>query len=165
MLFRSKRESEKILDMISPKKAREITELMRHESDSAGGLMTKEFIALRENMTVGEAIDHIRHVEIKKAETIYSAYVVDDEGKLIGSVSFRRLLLEPMECKICDVMLAKPPAINVEDPVRDVAFEMDKYNLSTIPAVNEKGVLEGIITFDDVLHVAAEQAWGKRGGA
>lgn len=157
------RDADRILSQLSPKKSREISDLMKHEADSAGGLMTKELITLREGMTVGEAIDHIRHVEIKKAETIYSAFVVDDEGKLIGSVSFRRLLLEPNEMKIGDVMLTKPPSINVGDAVKDVAFVMDKYNLNTIPVVNDKGVLEGIITVDDVFHIAVEDAWGKRG--
>ncbi|MBT3180909.1 MAG: magnesium transporter [Deltaproteobacteria bacterium] len=164
LLELSKRDADRFLGMLSTKKAREITELMEHEADSAGGMMTTEFIALRENMTVGEAIDHIRQVEIKKAETIYMAYVIDDDGKLIGSVSFRELLLELMEEKIGDVMQTKPPSINVEESVKDVAFEMDKYNLYAIPAVDDDGVMEGIITIDDVLHVTVEEAWGKRGG-
>ena len=160
----SKRDSNRILGMISTKKAREIAELMEHESDSAGGLMTTEFISLSEGMTVGEAIDHIRSVEIKKVETINNAYVVDEEGKLKGAVSFRKLLLEPLEAKIGDMMQTKPPAINVEDSVKDVAYAMDKYNLFILPAVDDDGILEGIITVDDVLHVAVEEAWGKRSG-
>ncbi len=164
LLELSKRDADRFLGMLSTKKAREITELMEHEADSAGGIMTTEFIALRENMTVGEAIDHIRQVEIKKAETIYIAYVIDDDGRLTGSVSFRELLLEPLEEKIGEVMQTKPPSIDVEESVKNVAYEMDKYNLYAIPAIDEEGVLEGIITIDDVLHVAVKEAWGKRGG-
>ncbi len=160
----SKRDSDRILGMLSTKKARELTELMMHESDSAGGLMTTEYISLRGGMTVGQAIDHIRSVEIRKAETIHTAYVVDDGGKLIGSVSFRKLLLEPMEVRIEDVMQTMPPSVNVKESVKEVAYEMDKYNLFTIPAVDEEGVLEGIITIDDVMHVAVAEAWGKRTG-
>lgn len=160
----SKRDANNILSMLSTKKAREITELMEHESDSAGGLMTTEFISLRENMTVGEAIDLIKNVEIAKAETIYTAYVLDDDGRLVGSVTFRDLLVEPIEEKVSEVMQTKPPSINVEDSVKDVAYEMDKYNLYTLPAVNDEDELEGIITIDDVLHVVVEEAWGKRGG-
>ncbi|MBN1283002.1 MAG: magnesium transporter [Proteobacteria bacterium] len=159
-----KRDADRIIGMLSAKKAREISDLMEHEADSAGGLMTKEFIALRPSMTVGQAIDHIRCVEIQKAETIYSAFVVDEHDVLMGSVSFRRLLLEPMEAKIADVMQQKPPAVNVETSVKDVAYTMDKYNLYTLPAIDDDGKLEGIITVDDVLHAAVEQAWGKRGG-
>lgn len=161
----AKRDADRILGMLSPKKARELSELLSHESDSAGGLMTTEYIALREGMTVGEAIEHIRRTEIqKKAETIHNAFVVDEEGKLIGAISFRRLLFEPMETRLGDVMLRKPPAVRVDDPVKEVAHAMDKYNLFTLPAVDERGVLEGIITVDDVLHVAVEEAWGKRSG-
>ena len=160
----SKRDASRMLSMLSTKKSREIVELMEHESDSAGGLMTAEFITLRENMSVEEAIDHIKNVEIGKAETIYNAFVVDEDGKLIGSVSFRQLLLAPLSEKIGDVMLSKPPSIHVEDSVKDVAFEMDKYNLYAIPVVDDDEILDGIITIDDVLHFAVDEAWGKRGG-
>lgn len=161
----AKRDSERILGMLSPKKGREISELLTHEADTAGGLMTTEYIALREGMTVGEAIEHVRRTEIqKKAETIHNAFVVDDDGRLQGAISFRKLLFEPMESRIGDVMLKKPPSVTVGDSAEDVARAMDKYNLFTLPAVDEDGVLEGIITVDDVLHVAVEEAWGKRTG-
>jgi magnesium transporter len=159
-----KRDAERILGMLSPKKARELTELMTHEADSAGGLMTVEFISLREGMTVGQAIDHIRSVELTKAETIHTAFVVDEGGKLVGTVSFRKLLLESLDARIGDVMAKKPPAVEVKESLKDVAYEMDKYNLFTIPVVEEDGTLEGIITIDDVLHHVVEEAWGKRTG-
>ncbi len=159
-----KRDADRIMGMLSTKKSREIAELMEHESDSAGGLMTTEFIEFRASMTVGQAIDHIRCVEIQKVETIYTAFVVDEHDVLIGSISFRKLLLEQPDAKIGDVMLKKPPAVNVDDSVKDVAYMMDKYNLYTLPAIDDEGKLEGIITVDDVLHSAVEVAWGKRGG-
>jgi magnesium transporter len=159
-----KRESERILGMLSTKKARELRELMTHEADSAGGLMTTEYISLRGGMTVGQAIDHIRSVEIRKAETIHTGFVVDEAGRLVGSVSYRKLLLEPLDVRIEDVMQQMPPSVNVKEPVKEVAYEMDKYNLFTLPVVDDDGTLEGIITIDDVLHVAVEEAWGKRTG-
>ncbi len=157
----SKRDANRLLAQLSTKKAREIAELMEHEADSAGGLMTTEFIALDEGMTVGEAIDHIRTVEIEKAETIYKAFVLDEEGKLIGAVTFRQLLLDPMDSRIGEVMQQKPPSVHVEDSVEEVAQTMDKYNLYALPVVDDEGELEGIITVDDVLHVAVEEAWGR----
>ncbi|MFH0799215.1 MAG: CBS domain-containing protein [Pseudomonadota bacterium] len=161
----SNKEADRILGLLSPKKSRELSELMVHESDSAGGLMTTEFIALRESMTVGDAIEHIRHSAAhKKAETIHNAFVIDGDGTLIGTVSFRKLLFEQLEARISDVMQRKPPVVNVTDSVKEVAYAMDKYNLFTLPAVDENGVLEGIITVDDVLHIAVEEAWGKRTG-
>ena len=161
----AKRDSDRILSMLSPKKARELSELLTHEADSAGGLMTTEYIALREGMTVGEAVEHIRRTEIqKKAETIHNAFVVDEGGRLVGVVSFRKLLFEPVETRIGDVMLRKPPSVTVGESAEEVARAMDKYNLFTLPAVDENGVLEGIITVDDILHVGVEEAWGKRSG-
>lgn len=160
-----KKDAEKILGMLAPKRARELSELMTHESDSAGGVMTTEFITLKELMTVGESIEHIRRTEVqKKAETIHNAFVVDDAGKLIGSISFRKLLFEPIEAKIGDIMLTKPPSVKVNDSVKDAGYAMDKYNLYTLPVVDDESVLEGIITVDDILHVAVTEAWGKRSG-
>lgn len=157
-----RRDADRVLGMISNQKARALSELLEHESDSAGGLMTTEFVTLREEMTVGEAIEHIKRTELRKAETIHVAFVVDDAGKLIGTVSFRRLLIEPLDSSIRDVMLAKPPSIHVDASVKEVAFMLDKYNFFALPAVNDEGVLEGIITIDDVLSVVIDDAYGKK---
>lgn len=156
------RETARFLDMLSPKKARELTELLRHEVHSAGGLMTKEYIALKEDMTVGEALDNIRRTDIKKVETIHNGFVVDDESKLTGMVSLRKLLIESPDAKIADAMLKKPPSLNVQDPLRDVAEMLAKYNLFAAPVVNDDNVLEGIITIDDVLSVVVDEVWGGR---
>lgn len=154
------RESERFLDMLSPKKARELTELLKHEAHSAGGLMTKEFITLKEEMTVSEALEHIRKTEIKKAETIHNGYIIDDDSKLIGMISLRKLLIDAPEAKLADVMLKKPPAIYVKAPLKEVASLMAKYNLFAMPVINDERVLEGIITIDDVLAVVVDEVWG-----
>lgn len=156
------RETDRFLDMLSPKKSRELSELLKHEARSAGGLMTKEYISLKEGMTVGDALEHIRRTELKKAETIHNGYVVDDESKLTGMVSFRKLLIEPPETKLTDVMLKKPPALYVKAQLKDIAELMAKYNLFAIPVVNEENILEGIITIDDVLAVVVNEMWGGR---
>lgn len=156
------RETDRFLDMLSPKKSRELSELLKHEARSAGGLMTKEYILLKEEMTVGDALEHIRRTELKKAETIHNGYVVDGESKLTGMVSFRKLLIEPPETKLTDVILKKPPALYVKAQLKDIAELMAKYNLFAIPVVNEENVLEGIITIDDVLAVVVDEMWGGR---
>lgn len=158
----SRRDADRILGMISNQKARALSELLQHESDSAGGLMTTEFIRLKKEMTVGEAIEHIKKAELKKAETIHYAYVVDDDDRLIGAVSFRKLLIEPLDALIGEAMLVKPPNVNVEASVKEVAFLLDKYNLFALPAVDDDGMLEGIITIDDVLSVVIDDAYGKK---
>lgn len=154
------REAERFLGMLSPKKARELTELLKHDSQSAGGLMTKEYISLKEEMKAGEALDYIRRTEVKKAETIHNAFIVDDEIKLIGAVSLRRLLIEPADARVGDIMLRKPPALNVKASLKEVAAMLAKYNLFAAPVVNDEGVMEGIITIDDVMSVVIDEAWG-----
>lgn len=155
------KDAKRILNQLSPRKAREIAELMTHESDSAGGLMTTEFVTLTAQMAVSDAITNIKAGEFKKvkSETIHMAYVVNPEGHLVGSVNFRRLLIEPMEANISDIMLENPPAAHVEDSLKDVASLFDKYNLFVLPVVNKDGVLEGIITIDDVLSKVIKEAW------
>jgi CBS domain-containing protein len=155
-----RRDAERFLDAISPKKSREISELLKYESRSAGGLMTKEFITFKETMNVREALDHIRNTEIKKAETIHNGFVTDENSRLIGMVSLRKLLIESPEAKIGDVMLKKPPAIEVGANVKNVAALLSKYNLFAVPVTDSDGILQGIITVDDVLSVIIEEEWG-----
>jgi len=157
-----RRDADRILGLLSTQKARALSELLEHESDSAGGLMTKEFITLREDMTVEDAIDHIKKSELRKAETIHYAYVVDDTKKLIGALSFRKLLIKPLKDKIADVMQLKPPSVHVEASVKEVAYIFDKYNLFALPAIDDDGKLEGIITIDDVLSMVIDDAYGKK---
>lgn len=156
------RETDRFLSMLSPKKARELTELLKHEVHSAGGLMTKEYITLKEEMTVSEALEHIRKTELKKAETIHNGYIIDDDSKLIGMISLRKLLMDSPEAKLADVMLKKPPAVYVKASLKEVAGLMAKYNLFAMPVINDERVLEGIITIDDVLAVVIDEAWGGR---
>lgn len=155
-----RKDAERFLEMISPKKSREISELLKYEARSAGGLMTKEFITFKEEMKVNEALDHIRNTELKKAETIHNGFVIDDVNRLIGMISLRKLLIESPEAKVGDVMLKKPPAVEVGANVKEIATLLSKYNLFAAPVTDENGILEGIITVDDVLCVIIEEEWG-----
>ncbi|MFH1873957.1 MAG: CBS domain-containing protein [Pseudomonadota bacterium] len=155
-----RREREQFIQMLSPKKARAVHELLQYEKHSAGGLMTTEYIDLKENITVREALDHIFKIELKKAETIYNGYVVDDDFKLIGTVSLRGLLKANPETPISEVMQTKPPALHLEDSLEEVATIFSKYNFFTAPVIDDDGTFEGIITVDDVLEVMIEEEWG-----
>ena len=155
----SKKDARIFLNMISPKKSREITELMQHESDSAGGLMTTEFVTLTGEMTVAEAIEQIRN-HITEAETIYYAFVVNEDKKLVGMINFKKLLMNTPDTLIEDIMQIKPPFVEVDWSVKDVAEELDKYNYFAIPVIDEEGEIEGIITIDDVLSCVVDEAWG-----
>ena len=135
---------------------------MSHHEDSAGGLMTTEMITLQD-CTVGEAIDQIKAKE-EIAETIYSLYIVDEAKHLKGSVHFRTLLVEPPDRKIVDVMNDRPVAVHLNDSAKEVAFILEKYNLFAVPVVDENRVIEGIVTVDDILTLAVEEAWGEKSG-
>ncbi|MCK4857392.1 MAG: magnesium transporter [candidate division Zixibacteria bacterium] len=157
-----RRSADRILGMLSNQKARDLSELLEHESDTAGGLMTTEFITLMPGMTVEEAIEHIKRTELRKAETIYYGYVIDETERLLGAVSFRKLLLEPLDATMDNVMQVKPPSVHVDASVKEVAYVLDKYNLFALPAVDDEGKLEGIITIDDVLSIIIDDAYGKK---
>ncbi len=156
-----RKDSERFLEMLPPKKSRELIELLKHEVHSAGGLMTKEFVDLKEDIKVGDALDDIFKVKLKKAETIYNSYIVDDDFKLIGIVSLRQLLNADRNMKLSEIMLTKPPCLNIGDSLKDVATMLAKYNYFAAPVIDDEGTLKGIITVDDVLAVIIEEAWGR----
>lgn len=162
-LFQSmgRRDSHRIMELISTRKARELQELMLHHSDSAGGIMTKEFVVFTSQMTVGEAIEHVRAKGIK-AETFHTCYVIDEEQKLVGMVRMRSLLLESNDTPLAKVMLRKPPALRVTSPFRDVAYAFEKYHSFVMPVVDGKRILQGIVTMDDVLSRVIHETWGEK---
>lgn len=158
-----RRETDRILTHIGTKKSKKLSSLLSHKSSSAGGLMTTEFITLPDTMTVFDAIEHIKKLQTT-AETIYYAYVVDVEGRLEGAVTFKHLLLEPMDRKIIDIMQTKPASVHVNGSAKEVAYLIDKYNLLAIPVIDDSKVVQGIITIDDVLSLVIAETWGKKTG-
>lgn len=158
-----RREADRILTHIGTKKSKKLSALLSHKSRSAGGLMTTEFITLDHSMTVGDAIEHIKKLQTT-AETIYYAYVVDNAGKLEGAVTFRHLLIEPLDKKVSEIMETKPACVHVDDSAKEVAYIIDKYNLMAIPVIDHDRVIQGIITIDDVLSLVIAETWGKKTG-
>jgi magnesium transporter len=150
-----------LLSIIKKEEADELRELLSHAEDSAGGIMTTEFIALPERLNVQQAIEHMRKME-PDAETIYYAYVVDKDEKLKGVLSLRKMIVSKPETKIADLMESNPVAVNVKDDQKEAAKLIAKYNLLAIPVVDEEGHLEGIVTVDDAIDVVIPTAWKKR---
>jgi Mg/Co/Ni transporter MgtE len=141
--------------------ADEVQELLGYEEDSAGGLMTTEFIALEEHITAGGAIDRLRELE-PDAETIYYVYVTSDEGHLVGVISLRDLIVARPETLIRDVMIDEPVAVVVTASQEEVAEVVAHYNLLAVPVVDEQNVLMGIVTVDDAIDTVIPTAWKKR---
>jgi magnesium transporter len=138
-------------------KAKHIRDLLHYEEDCAGGIMAKELIKANINWTVTQCIEEIRR-QSRNVEKIYSVYVVDNNDKLLGIVSLKKMLLAEDDTLIADIYT--PDIISVESyrDAEEVAELMQKYDLDAIPVVNVHGKLLGRITIDDALDVITEQA-------
>lgn len=135
----------------------EVRPLLVHPDDSAGGLMTSEFIALRRRMTAGEALQAIREWQ-PTAETINDLYVVDAQGALHGSVNLRQLVTAAPQTKLMDLMDNEVISVPAGTDQEECARLMSRYSLLTLPVVNGGNRLIGIITIDDVVDVLEEEA-------
>ncbi|MGN1320638.1 MAG: magnesium transporter [Acutalibacteraceae bacterium] len=149
--------AKRILKHTDANTRRMINQLLAYPEDSAGSIMTTEYIDLKKDMTVDAAFDRIRTIGID-TETIYSCYVIDSRRKLIGTVSLRDLLLNDKNCLIKDLMDENIIAANTVDDKEEVALMFDKYDMLTLPVVDKESRLVGIITVDDVIDVIQEEA-------
>lgn len=149
--------AKRILKHTDANTRRMINQLLAYPEDSAGSIMTTEYIDLKKDMTVDAAFDRIRTIGID-TETIYSCYVIDSRRKLIGTVSLRDLLLNDKNCLIKDLMDENIIAANTVDDKEEVALIFDKYDMLTLPVVDKESRLVGIITVDDVIDVIQEEA-------
>ncbi|MGM0404190.1 MAG: magnesium transporter [Thermodesulfobacteriota bacterium] len=148
---------ETLLHHLAKKERQDILKLSSYEEDTAGALMTSEYATLSPHLTARQAIDKLR-LEAPDKETIYYAYVIDVERRLIGLVSLRELILARPDKRIEDIMRRDPICAKVHDDQEEVARQMAKYDLLAIPVTNGNDALVGIITFDDVHDVIEEEA-------
>ena len=134
----------------------QINQLLKYPEDSAGSIMTTEFIYLHPNATVEESFARIRKVGLDK-ETVYTCYVTQNRV-LLGVVTVKTLLLSPYETKIKDIMETNVISVTTHEDKEDVAQMFSKYDLSALPVVDGENRLVGIITFDDAMDVMEEEA-------
>ncbi len=135
----------------------EIEGLLRYAEDTAGGIMTTEYIALPGTMSVEEAIVRLRETA-PEVETIYYIYVIDEENRLIGVLSLRELISAENGTLLKGIMRTNVISVDVNLDQEQVAKIVSKYDLLAVPVVDEKGSLRGIITVDDILDVVEEEA-------
>jgi CBS domain-containing protein len=147
-----------ILALMEKTEADEVQELLGYPEETAGGIMTTEFIAVPATLTAAQTIDKLRALE-PSAETIYYVYVVDDDGRLVGVLSLRDLIVARPETAISEVMIDEPVAVGVLDHQREVANLVARYNLLAVPVVDDQGRLEGIVTVDDTLDSLLPAGW------
>lgn len=139
-----------ILEHIEKEEAEDIQELLGHEKDTAGGLMTNEFIAYLSDITVREAMERFKKDAVE-IEIVYYIYVVDEKEKLIGVASLRELLLADPSTRLAEIMETKLKTVTPETDEMVVAEIISKYNLLALPVVDNEGVLLGIVTIDDIM--------------
>ena len=147
----------RILTQADPEMRSSINQILRYPENSAGSMMTMEYVALRPSMTVGEAILRIRRQGVDK-ETIYTCYVIDTDRTLLGIVTVKDLLLaEDDETKISDIMISNLISVSTQDDQEEVAKMFSKYNFLALPVVDGENRMVGIVTFDDAMDVMEEE--------
>jgi CBS domain-containing protein len=142
--------AKEILESIEKEEAEDIQELLSHEEDTAGGLMTNVFITYPPETTVRKAIETFKK-DAEEIEIVYYIYVIDTEEKLMGVVSLRDLLLADLDTKLSDIMETKLKTVTPETDEMEVAEIISKYNLVALPVVDIERCMLGIVTVDDVL--------------
>lgn len=143
--------SDELLNLMEPGEAEDVRELMEYPEDTAGALMTTEFIALSLDMTAQEAINKIRETA-QAAEMIYYLYVLDEKEKILGVLSLRELIMAHPGTPISDIMQERVITVLSNDDYKDVLDTIVKYDLIAVPVADKNGSILGIITVDDVLN-------------
>ncbi|BBB90387.1 MAG TPA: CBS domain-containing protein [Methylomusa anaerophila] len=151
--------TEEILSLMATEEAKEVRELMEYPEDTAGGLMTTEYICLSPHLTADQAIKLLREMAIG-AETIYYLYIVDEKEKLLGVMSLRELILASPDSSLESVMEDKVILVRPYDDHRKVAETISKYGLLAVPVADDDGTMLGIVTVDDILQLLMPERSG-----
>jgi magnesium transporter len=146
-----------LIRLLTPEERRVATALLGYPEDSVGRLMTPDFIAVHEEWTVQQVLDYVRE-HGRDSETLNFVYVVDDRGKLIDDVRMREFLLRPLATKVSEIRDKNFVALNATDSQQDALNVFRRYDRAALPVVDSGGVVVGIVTSDDMLDVAEEEA-------
>jgi magnesium transporter len=149
--------AKKLLALLTPEEREATALILGYEENTAGRLMTTEYIDLKSFFTVAQALERIRRVGLDK-ETIYYCYVIDEERHLIGTVSLRQLVLAHPEAKVAELMEQDVILAHTHDDQEEAALKMQKYDLLALPVVDRENRLVGIITHDDIMDIIQEEA-------
>ena len=152
----SEERRESVLALLDPERRAAVREIINYPDGTVGRLMTTDFMALAPDATAQGAIDKIR--ERGELESFFYLYVVENDGKLVGVVPIRNLVIAPPARKLRDMMIADPIKADVFMDQEDAARIVAKYELLALPIVDEGGRLEGIITVDDVIDIIKEES-------
>ena len=152
-----------LLSLMEKEESQEVQELLAYPEESAGGIMTTEYVSLPESLTVSEAMRKLRK-PAQEVDNVYSLYVVDgpDEERLIGSLSLRDLIIAAPKRTLGEIVDRSPVTVNLNDSQETVAGVVARYNLLSVPVVDDQNRLQGIVTVDDAMDVLLPSTWRRR---
>lgn len=153
--------AEELLDLMEPAESRDLRKLLEYPENTAGGVMTTEFAAVKGDLTAQQLLDSLREIA-KDVETIYYIYILSRAGNIVGVVSLREILLSDPDMKVSDFMQTDVIKIDVMEDQYEVAQKIAKYNLIALPVVEKENKMRGIITVDDAIDIVLPTAWKKR---
>ncbi|MBU1121662.1 MAG: magnesium transporter [Candidatus Omnitrophica bacterium] len=146
----------KFMSLLSPEERKVAVQILNYPDDSIGRLITPDFVQLYEGMTAQQAIDHIRSVGLGK-ETIYHCYVLDNEKKLIGIVSLKKIVLADQQTKVSEIMFREVISVTAFADQEEATNIFKRYDLIVLPVVDNNNKLLGIVTFDDLVDVLEDE--------
>ncbi len=149
--------AETLLRLMGVKEEKAVRQLLGYREDTAGRIMTSEFLWIKPTATVADAVQAVRDLDDEEVETVNYLYVADEGKKLLGVVTLRDIVVQPMTARIQDFMATDVITCDPEDDQEDVAEAISKYNLLAIPVVDEHNRILGIVTVDDALDVMEEE--------
>ena len=153
--------SHELLELMEDEEAADVRKLLEYPEDSAGGIMTTAYIAVRPQMTVEEVLQVMRE-EAGEAELFFYIYVTDDENHLEGVFSLRELVLAQPSTRVADIMETRIVTVHIEDSQDDCAQVVSKYDMIAVPVIDNDNGLCGVVTADDALDKIIPTAWKKR---
>lgn len=146
-----------LLPALAQAKREDLRRLAEYQEGTAGAIMTSEYATLRAEMSIAEAIDFLRQ-EAPDAETIYESYIIDEQQQLLGEISLHQLILAPVDANVGALMATDIVYAYVDDDQDDVAKKIARYDLLALPIIDRQHRLVGIVTYDDAMDVASEEA-------
>ncbi len=143
---------EQILRLMEPEEAKDVRELLTHDEETAGGLMTTEFLSVPPGLTVAETFDHIR-TAAEDAELIYYVYVLEPDDRIKGVIALKDLIIAPVDARVDTVAVDDVVHVPLDASKEEVATTIARYDFLAVPVVDEGGRMHGIVTVDDVVDV------------
>jgi magnesium transporter len=146
---------------MEPEEASDVRELLAYGEETAGGLMTTDFITVTPEMTAEQVIERLRELH-PDADQVYYLYVTDSDGMLVGTITLRGLIVATPETAVRDFMRSDPISVGVDLDAEQVGAAIARYNLLALPVVDGDGRMQGIVTVDDAFERALGEGWRKR---